>query len=124
MLKSLRTVLFAGALFFACTATDWKDNTPTCLPATTLTGCICPTGNFGHQVCSVDGLSYGACLCGSLPADAGMTADGGTESDAASPDAANDASEPVDAPQTETGDDVEPQGSDAGKTDVVGDEEN
>lgn len=123
MLKSISTVLFGGALVCACVATDWKDNTPTCLPATTLTGCICPTGNFGYQVCSVDGLSYSACLCGAPPADGGMTVDGGIESDAASPDAADDASEPVDAPQTETHDDVEPQGSDAGMTDIVGDEE-
>jgi hypothetical protein len=68
-----------------------KDNTPACVPATVVTGCICNTGNVGYEVCASDGLAYDACLCGSPPADGGVT-DGvdASKSDLPASDATDD----------------------------------
>jgi len=68
-----------------------KDDTPACVPATVVTGCICNTGNVGYEVCAPDGLAYDACVCGSPPADGGAT-DGAdaSESDLPASDATAD----------------------------------
>jgi len=62
-----------------------RDNTPACVPATVITGCICNTGNVGYEVCAADGLAYEACVCGSPPADGGQ-ADGSDGFDASESD--------------------------------------
>jgi len=108
MTKTLLTALLAGGL--ACALASCDDNTPACVPDSVRAGCICPTGNLGHEICTDDGLEYGACLCDQAPLDGGGggggdggDSDGGIATDApASPDDAADAvqAEPdADAPR-------------------------
>jgi hypothetical protein len=80
MFKSTMKLILATCLIVL--GAGCHDNTPSCVPATVATGCLCNTGNFGYEVCSSNGLEYGACICGPPPPDASVTNDASVGGDA------------------------------------------
>lgn len=63
----LRTLTLGVTLaLIACNSTGW-DNTPFCRPNEAKSGCVCNTGDLGHEICTEDGLDYGPCICGPAP---------------------------------------------------------